>query len=136
MSEHFHALVWIDHQLAKVWYFNAEEAQETTVHSSHPHQHLHHKANTRGSGHVGVDTAFLQQVAASLEKAGAVLITGPANAKTELVAYLARAHPDLSARIFGVETLDHPTDGELLAFGRRFFRADDRLRDQRHRITK
>lgn len=136
MSEHFHALVWIDHQLAKIWYFNAEEAQETTVHSSHPHQHLHHKVNTTGSGHVAADTKFLQRVAASLEKAGAVLITGPANAKTELVAYLARAHQDLSSRICGVETLDHPSDGELVAFGRRFFRADDRLRTQRHPVTE
>jgi len=42
-----------------------------------------------------------------------------------------RRHPDLAKRIAGVETVDHPSDGELLNFGRRFFRADDRMRSQR-----
>jgi hypothetical protein len=37
---------------------------------------------------------------------------------------------DLFKRISGVETLDHPTDGALVAFARRYFKADDRMRSQ------
>jgi hypothetical protein len=55
-------LVWIDHQEARIFHFNAVEAERTSVRSSHPHQHLHHKANTRGSGHAPVEEAFLERV--------------------------------------------------------------------------
>lgn len=130
MSEHYHALVWIDHQEAKIFHFNATAVDSTTVRSAHPHQHIHHKANTRGSGHAAVDNEFLERVAQAITHAGAVLITGPANAKKELAAYIERRHADVAKRISGIETLDHPSDGELLALARRFFRADDRMHTQ------
>ena len=132
MSEHYHALVWIDHHEAKVFQFNASEVDRTTVHSTHPHQHIHHKANTRGSGHVPVDHEFLERVAQALMRAGAVLIAGPAGAKNELAAHIERAHPELFKRISGIETLDHPTDGQLLALARKFFKADDLMQTQGH----
>jgi hypothetical protein len=133
MSEHFHYLVWVDHEIAKIISFNAEQVTRSVVHSTRGPQHLHHKANAGDSGHIGIDTDFLDRIARALELAGAVLITGPANAKQELVHRIQQKHAELSARISAVETLDHPTDGELLAFGRRFFRADDRMRPQEHR---
>ena len=131
-SHHYHALIWIDHQQAKVFHFSATEAENEVVRSLHPHQSLHHKANTRDSGHVGVDNEFLKRAAAAVATAGAVLITGPGSAKTELVSYIERTDAGLAKRISGVEALDHPSDGELLALGRKFFRADDRMHAQRH----
>jgi stalled ribosome rescue protein Dom34 len=128
---HYHALVWIDHREAKVFHFSATEAEHEVVRSGHPHQNLHHKANTRDSGHAPVEKEFLKRVAATLAPAGAVLITGPGSAKTELASYIGSEDPSLAKRISGVETLDHPTDGALLALGRKFFRADDRMHAQR-----
>jgi stalled ribosome rescue protein Dom34 len=133
MSEHYHALVWIDHQEARIFQFNAAEVDSATVRSDHPHQHIHHKANTRDSGHAPVDEAFLERVAQAIMRAGAILITGPASAKKELAAHIERVHPDLGKRISGVETLDHPSDGELVALARKFFKADDRMHWQQHR---
>jgi len=130
MSSHYHALVWIDHREAKVFHFDAADADRTTVRSEHPNQHIHHKANARDSGHAKVDTEFLSRVTDAIAQSGAVLITGPANAKTELATYIGQAHPKLAERISGVEPLDHPTDGELLALGRKFFKADDRMHAQ------
>ena len=127
MSHHYHALVWIDHREARMFHFNAIEAEHTTVRSSHPNQHIHHKANAGDSGHAPVDNEYLKRVTKALADAGAILITGPANAKTELATYIKRNDTGLAARISGVETLDHPSDGALLALGRRFFRADDRM---------
>ncbi len=77
MSEHYHALVWIDHQEARIFHFNAAEVERTSVRSSHPQQHLHHKANTRGSGHAPVEEGFLERVVQALGHAGAILITDP-----------------------------------------------------------
>lgn len=133
MSNHFHALVWIDHREAKVFHFNLEESETQVVHSHHPNQHLHHKANSGDSGHAPVDNEFLERVVAALGQAGAILITGPAGAKTELASYIKRSHPSLIERISGIETLDHPSDGDLLAHGRKYFRADDRMHSQIHR---
>lgn len=133
MSEHYHALVWIDHHEAKIFQFNAAEVDRSRVRSHHPHQHIHHKANAGDSGHAPVDEEFLERVAQAIMHAGAILITGPANAKKELAAHIERVHPDLGKRVSGVETLDHPSDGELLALARKFFRADDRMHPQSHR---
>ena len=130
-SGHYHALVWIDHREAKVWHFSATEAEQEVVRSLHPHQHLHHKANSGDSGHVPVDKEFLKRVAAALATAGAVLITGPSGAKTELAAYIKDEKPEIAKNIAGIEALDHPTDGALLALGRKFFKAHDRMYEQR-----
>ncbi len=134
MNKHFHFLVWVDHEVAKIVNFNDQEAMCSVVRSARGHPHLHHKANARGSGHVGIDKDFMERIARELESAGAVVIAGPASAKTELVQHIYQHHAKLASCLSGVETLDHPTDGELIAFGRRFFRADDRMRAQKHQI--
>jgi hypothetical protein len=79
-----------------------------------------------------VASEFLERVALALKDAGAIPITGPASAKKELLAHIERAHPEIAKRVSGVETVDHPTEGELVTLGRRFFRADDRMQAQRH----
>jgi hypothetical protein len=130
MGVHYNALVCIDHHEANIFHFDATDFDRVRIHNSHPHEHLHHKANSRGSGHVPVDHAFLERVAKGLMHAGAILITGPASANTELTTHLKQVHPELAKRVSGVETLDHPTEGALVAFARSFFRADDRIHSQ------
>jgi hypothetical protein len=63
----------------------------------------------------------------AIADAGAVLITGPANANVELVKHIERREPALSAKIAGIETVDHLTDGELVAKARRYFNADHQM---------
>lgn len=130
MNQPYHAIVWIDHQQAKIFHFEGADVDSATVRSSHPHQHIHHKVNSSDSGHVPLDKAFLKQVAEGLSAAGTILITGPAGAKKELAHYLQQHQPAVAARVAGVEPLDHPTDGELVAIGRKFFRAEDRMQSQ------
>lgn len=101
------------------------------MHSTHRNENLRHKANAGNSGHVSVDAQYLERVANAVKTAGAILITGPASAKQELVKHIERAHPQLAKRIAGVDTVDHPSDGELLNLGRKFFRAEDRMCSQR-----
>jgi stalled ribosome rescue protein Dom34 len=133
MTNHYHVVVWIDHREAKIFQFNATDVDHTTVRSSHPDQHIHHKANAGDSGHAPFDNEFFKRVAQAIAQAGAILITGPANAKTELMSYIKKAQPHLAERISGVETLDHPSDGALVALARTFFKADDRMHPQTHR---
>ena len=132
MTNHYHALVWIDHQTAKVFRFNTDSSETAIVHNTRPHQHLHHKTNSGDSGHARVDKDFLERVAAAISHSGAILIVGPASAKTELQTHLKHAHPAIAAKVSAVESIDHPTDGQLLAHARHFFKADDRMRSQIH----
>ncbi|RUP00414.1 translational machinery protein [Hyphomicrobium sp.] len=124
MSGHFHAVVWIDHHEARIFYFNASDANEIVVRPKDPVRHIHHKANSIGSGHASEDYAYLQHVTDALADAGAILITGPAGEKKVLVDHIGHAAPALKSKIKGVETLGHPTDGELLALARKFFKDD------------
>lgn len=132
MSEHFHAIVWIDHREAKIFQFSATDIDRVVVNSHLSGQHLHHKANTTGSGHKGVDKEFFNRVIAALSHTGAILITGPANARTELKNYIAEHSPEVARRISAVEALDHPSDGALVALARKFFKTDDLMHDQAH----
>ena len=128
MTSHFHAIVWIDHREARVFHFNADEAERAVIHPHDPAHHIHHKSNSIGSGHAAEDQAYFHAVAAAIADAGAVLITGPANAKTELVKHIHRHDARLMDKIAGIESVDHPSDGALLAHARHYFKAADRLR--------
>jgi stalled ribosome rescue protein Dom34 len=125
---HYHAVIWIDHREARVFHFSSTEVERLVLHPDHPTKHIHHKANTIGSGHASPDQDYLQAVAESISDAGAVLIAGPANAKTELVEHIRLQDPRLIKIIAGVETVDHPSDAQLVAYARRYLRAADRMK--------
>jgi hypothetical protein len=127
---HHHAVVWIDHHEARVFHVTSNDVERLVLYPDHPTRHLHHKAGSIGSGHAAEDHAFLQAVAESIADAGAVLITGPAGEKTELARHIREHSPKLASAIVGVETVDHPSDGQLVAFARKHFRAMDRMSPQ------
>ena len=127
MANHYHAVVWIDHREARVFHFDVTDTERVVILPDNPTRHLHHKAKTIGSGNAAEDQDFYHAVTEAIADAGAVLITGPANAKTELVKHIESRHPGLVAKIAGVETVDHPTDGELVAMARKFFKADHQM---------
>jgi len=130
MNEFHHAIVWIDHQQARVLRFGPQGVDLEIVLSSHRHEHLHHKANSIDSGKAPQDRTFLDHVGESLSNTAAILVTGPANAKRELVSHLEAHQPTTSSHVVGVEPLDHPSDGQLEAFARKYFHADERMRFQ------
>ena len=131
MSKHpYHAVIWIDHHEARVFHFGPTDVDQLVLHPDHPTRHIHHKSNTIGSGHDSLDNGFLHAVAEAIADAGAVLVTGPANAKTELVKHIQHHDPKLMKLVLGVETVDHPSDPQLVAYARKFFKAADRMQPQ------
>jgi len=131
MSAHFHAVVWIDHHEARIFHFNACAVDSLVIRPDQPARHLHHKAQSIGSGNAAEDQAFLQRVAEAISDAGAVLVTGPADEKTELMKHIRRHAPALLQKIVAVETVDHPSDGQLVAHARRHFAADHMMAPRR-----
>jgi stalled ribosome rescue protein Dom34 len=125
---HYHAVIWIDHREARVFHFGVTDVERLVLHPDDPTRHIHHKANSIGSGHASADHDYLHAVAESVADAGAVLIAGPANAKTELVEHIRVHDPQLTKLIVGVETVDHPSDAQLVAHAKKYLVAADRMR--------
>ncbi len=121
MTQHQHIVVWIDHREAKLFSFGAEDVTKLVIHPDHPSHHIHHKANTIGSGHDKTSETYLHEVVKALAGAHAILITGPSSAKTELIAHIQKHDPAVAKNIAGVETVDHPSDGQLVAHARKYF---------------
>jgi stalled ribosome rescue protein Dom34 len=122
MPTHFHAVVWIDHTQARIFHIGLTGDDEISLHPHLPTRHLHHKANSIGSGHAPPDKEFLAQVMSALSDAGEILIIGPAGAKTELAKYIREHHPEIGKRIVAVEPADHPTDREIVAYAKHHFK--------------
>lgn len=55
-----------------------------------------------------------------------MLVVGPSTAKLQFIRYAYKHDATLEPRIVGVETVDHPTDGQLVAYAKRYFARDDR----------
>lgn len=122
--KHAHAVVWIDHLTAKIFPMGLAGVGEVVVHAHPSSTHLHHKANTIGSGHAGEDKHFLPKVAEALRFCRDILIVGPGTEKSALLHYLKDNRKDLSDTQIHVEAADHPTDREIIALGRRRFGLD------------
>jgi stalled ribosome rescue protein Dom34 len=119
-----HAAVWIDHKEAKIFHIAAEGFDVTQVKA--PHHHVKRKAEEQGS-HAGNERYF-RDVAAALEDADEILVVGPSSAKLDFFRHVHKHDHALEPKILGVETLDHPTDGQLAAYVRHYFQGKDRMR--------
>jgi len=123
---HTHAVVWLDTREAHVFQFNAEDVERQRIKANTPARRIHQKAGVVGSGHTHDDKAYFEEIVEALTGATEWLVTGPGAAKNEFVAYIEKHAPRLKSHLTGVEAMDHPTDGALLAHARRFFKAADK----------
>jgi hypothetical protein len=64
---HAHAVVWIDHFIAKIFSIGMKGVHASTVCANLSSPHLHHKANTIGSGRVHEDSEYLARVSEALD---------------------------------------------------------------------
>ena len=131
MTHHFHAVVWIDHREARIYEFGKDEVNEKHIVAPEHEGHIHHKSGTYGSGHSHDAKSYLTEVTNALLGSQEILILGHGNAKTELTSFVRDHVPALAPRIMGVDTLDQPTPGQIVAFARKFFDEKDHMTRQR-----
>lgn len=124
---HFHAVVWLDHAEAHVMHIAKDDVEKFTAHASDRHPHLHHKRGSTGAGHRAEDGPYFESVVKLLGDAQEILLVGPGSAKLELVKYLHKHHAGMVQRVLGVESADHPTDGQVVAHARSYFKAKDAM---------
>lgn len=122
-----HAVVWLDHCEAKVFFFDRENAESLRLATTLAHHQTHNKAGTIDGKRAPENQSFYHDIVVALQPAKEWLIIGPGSAKDELVKHIRHHHPRVESRIVGVETADHPTEGQIVAHARTFFRAADRM---------
>ena len=118
-----HAAIWIDHVEAKIFHIEPEGFEVSKIKA--PHHQLARKTHEPGR-HVGSDD-FFHLVAVALTDVEQVLVVGPSSAKLDFLRHVHKHDAALTPKIVGVETLDHPTDNQIVAYVRHYFRAKDRF---------
>jgi stalled ribosome rescue protein Dom34 len=122
-----HAVIWIDHKEAHVMFLSEDASEAEVIRSKTTHAHLHHKGGEVGSGKLALDSKYLHSVINAVNESKEILILGPGSAKLELIKHAHKHDAAIAEKIVGVETVDHPTDKEILAYARKFFYKVDQM---------
>ena len=116
----FHAVVFIDHQHAQVLQFDAEHvrAEKIKAHTHHTKQH---------GSQVRSEHEFFGHVCDALQGITEVLVTGPRTGIADFCHYAEKHRPQTARHIVAYETVDHPSDRQLVALARQYFLRHDRM---------
>ncbi|MDP2032491.1 MAG: hypothetical protein Q8K29_03670 [Polaromonas sp.] len=114
----FHAVVWIDQSEAHVVMFDREhmEAQRIKSRTHHKHQ-----------GKAEDSAAFFADVARALAGSHEVLLTGPGLVRNQLRDWCTSHLPAVADAIVDSVASDHPSDAQLVALARQYFRKFDTM---------
>ena len=122
-----HSVIWIDHQEAHVMFLSEDASEAEVIRSKTTHAHLHHKGGEVGSGRLALDSKYLHSVINAVNESKEILVLGPGSAKLELIKHAHKHDANIAEKIVGVETVDHPSDKEILAYARKFFYKVDQM---------
>lgn len=112
-----HAVVWLDQTEAHVIHFNRDAAETDVITTTSQHK----KDGVVGNNRAEESTTYLDEVAAALATSKEILIVGPGMEKLAFIRHLNKKHADIADKVVSVETVDHPNDGQLLAYARKYF---------------
>lgn len=116
----FHAVVWLDHHSANILQFDAEHVQAEKVKASSRHTKQH-------GSEVRTEHEFFAEVCEALQGIGEILVTGSKTAQADFKHYLEKHRPAQVKNVVGYETVDHPSDKQLVALARQYFLKYDRM---------
>jgi len=114
----FHAVVWIDQSEAHVVMFDREhmEAQRIKSRTHHKHQ-----------GKVDDSAAFFAEVAQALNGTHEVLLTGPGLVRNQFRDWCRNHLSAVADSVVDSVASDHPSDGQLVALARQYFKKFDNM---------
>ena len=125
MPQH-HAVLLIHHDKAEVLQFDAEHLQAQKIKSRSKHGlHAHHTRQPNGD--VRTEHEFFGEVCDALTGINEVLVAGGHTSQADFSHYVQKHRPQVMKQIVGWETVDHPTDGQLVALAKKHFLRIDRM---------
>ncbi len=80
-----------------------------------------------GASKLVLDSKYLYSVIYAVNKSQEILILGPSPAKLELIKYAHKHNAQVEEMIVGLETVDQPSDKEILEHARKFFYKVDQM---------
>lgn len=114
--------VWVDQHEAKIFQFSGTEGVTEKAISAPLHHFKNREKSEAGTKeHDQVAQHYFHEIVNALKGTGEVLIVGPSIAKLQLLRYLHKHDPLLEAKVVGVETVDHPTDRQFIAYAQKAF---------------
>jgi stalled ribosome rescue protein Dom34 len=109
-----HAVVWLDHHSAQVIQFDADQSESLKI-KSHNHETKQHGSSVR------TEHEFFAEVCDALDGIGAVLVAGSQTAQSDFRHYVEKHRPLVAPHIAGYESVDSPTEKQVVALGRKYF---------------
>jgi stalled ribosome rescue protein Dom34 len=116
----FHAVLRLDHHQAHLLQFDADQVQAQTL-KAHGHVTKQHGSAVR------TEHEFFAAVCDALSGIAEVLVVGSRTAQSDFRHYVEKHRPAVAAQIAGYDTVDHPSDNQLVALARSFFLKHDRM---------
>lgn len=108
------AVLWIDHRSAQLLQLDGAGSPAQRIHA-HSHYTRQHGSRVRS------EHEFFAHVCDALAADAQVLVTGSRQVQADFGRYVEKHRPGTGPRIVGWETVDHPTQGQLLALASEFF---------------
>lgn len=112
-----HAVVWLDNKHAKFFPFSKESHEGHQVKLTEHHSHHF----TDGAGKED-EKKYFHHLSDSLKEYQEIILIGPGNGKDNFKKYLEGHNKGLLGHIVGTETVDHPTDNQIVAFAKKYFK--------------
>ena len=107
-----------------------DDVEKSVVSPATPHRNLHRKRGSVSGSRQPEDQHFYHEVVEALSGASEILIVGPGHAKLELIKHIHSHDHGIVDKVVGVESVDHPSDAQLVAYARKYFVAKDRMLSQ------
>ena len=114
----FHAVVWLDHQEAHVAFFDRDHAQTQHIHSKSQHKHQGKSTDMNG---------YFTDIAVAVKKCHEVLVTGPGLTRQQFKDWYEKHDQALPKVVVHSIASDHPTDAQLVAMARQYFKKFDAM---------
>lgn len=117
-----HAIVAIDHHTARIYHLDGATPGDLKLSEAAVREtdNRHATDGKRPDHH-----AFFHEVAKALGGAKEILIVGAGTAKEELKHHLDKHDAEVAKHVVGVESIDHPTEPQLLAMAKKRFKTID-----------
>jgi hypothetical protein len=121
-----HAVLWMDHQEGRIFHVQPEAIDDPVSLALQHHVHRHAQQHGKAPQRPYDRHRFFADLARALDGVEAILIVGPSSTKLEFFRYVYQHERRLEQRVVGIETADHPTDGQIVAQARSYFEVSDR----------
>lgn len=115
-------VIWLDSEKAHVFNLKPTGVEKFHIEKKGMDHHTHNKKDHHGDS---APDHFFHELALKLADAQEILLVGPGLGKSHFKTHLEKHHTTLSTKIVGVESSDHPTDNQVLATARKFFKTYD-----------